>query len=113
VDATAESGILKVLGDHRFSAHFGVLNVAILVPWIAYSPQSTLLSVATPGAALGCGSRIPLVSLQPDPPSVTDGVAMWLPLAARLTAEGAWTSNDVYPVDEPFDPVTIRITRIW
>lgn len=96
-------GIVKFRGEVRFAAHHGMLVVSIADPWVDFGADAVILSIVDGDA------RLPLAALSPVVPTVAGDIVTWSAMPSSLTAEGVEVFNDVYPADEPFDPVNIRI----
>lgn len=108
-DATTNRGTLKFAGDVRFSAHFGMLAVGFIEPWITTDDHGTVLSVADIAHYPDTTVRLPMVDLT-DATWDDDGrVRTWSRVPTTLRSEAVPFFNETYPAGEQFDTVDIRI----
>ncbi|MGN9757451.1 HtaA domain-containing protein [Streptomyces sp. SD31] len=107
-DAGTVTGLLKFRGDVRFAAHYGLLFLRIADPWLSVTGGAGTLTIAAPPGQ--SPERIPLTTLHLRTADPTDHADSCLGTHVRLTAQGSELFNGVYPVDEPFDDLTLLLT---
>ncbi|MGC9537506.1 HtaA domain-containing protein [Streptomyces sp. UG1] len=107
-DADTVTGLLKFRGDVRFAAHHGLLFLRIADPWLSVIGGAGTLTIAAPPGQ--SPERIPLTTLRLRTADPTDHTGFCLGTHVRLTAQGSELFNGVYPVDEPFDDLTLLLT---
>jgi hypothetical protein len=95
-------------GDVRFGGHFGMLFVRIAFPVISVRDGLGELTIADPYVSDG-GARLALATVSMVQQPASDGQLIWLGSDVRLSAVGCEVFNNVYPVGELFDPLTIVV----
>ncbi|KAA9149989.1 hypothetical protein F6B41_23090 [Microbacterium lushaniae] len=104
LERTGASWRIAFGGEVRFSAHFGMLDVALRHPVVELHETGGLLSVE------GAGGTRPIVRVERAEPVLVDG--SWLvfpPLSTTLTPEGVAVFGDVYAAGTPFDDIRIAL----
>lgn len=94
--------VLAFRGDVRLSGHSGLLFVRLANPRIHLDGDRARLTVDDPMTEDGTGPRLTLVSL-----AVEKQGDDWRGTDVKLTADGVAFFNNVYPADDPFDPLSI------
>jgi len=95
-------------GTVTFSAHSGMLLVRIANPWITIHEKRGELTVLDPFQREG-EARLRLATFDIDGHAIVDGFEHWTATDVRLAPEGCTLFNDVYPADEPLEPLTIIV----
>lgn len=106
-DLTQPRGVARYRGGVRFTAHFGLLSVAISNPWVHLDGDRGTLSVD--GSASTGGSRIALVSFATSTPEQVESGMLWRDCPTALLGEGAMLFNGVYSAGEVFDPLSFAV----
>jgi hypothetical protein len=106
-DATTGLGIIRYRGDVRYLAHYGLLFVMIVDPWIQFYRDRAELTVShSPKPE----DRIVLATLE----SGQGGHVLesgWSRLEARLTQAGVEVFNDVYSAGDLLDPMRFCVPK--
>jgi hypothetical protein len=108
-DVSTNRGVLKFTGDLRFSAHFGMLFVAFIDPWVSIDDNGAQLSVADPDSYPDATVRLPMVDLAAPQSHDHGPLRTWQGTNTTLRAEAVAFFNEVYAVGEEFDPLDMRI----
>ena len=99
-EGLAAPRIRRFTGQVAFTGHFGLLSVTIAEPWLDWSGDTCLLTIADPDRG-----RLPLATCLVASDRVTRA---WLGREVRLTEEGAALFGGSYAVGEPLDAFTIH-----
>lgn len=97
---------IKFAGELRFGGYRGLLFVRVCDPWLEIQGTSGVLTVADPQLT-DESLRVPLVTFSVDAQDLSAGT--WTGHDVRLTAEGVDIFNNVYKVNEEFDPFHVSI----
>jgi hypothetical protein len=92
-------------GQVRFTAHFGMLDVALTRPSVELGPDGGTLRVCDRH-----GADIVIATLDPvDPVDLEGGWLVFPPIRTCLTAHGVAVFGDVYPEGTEFDALRIAV----
>jgi hypothetical protein len=93
-------------GDVRFQGHAGMLFVRIAAPQLTVHGNRAQLTIEDPYARADA-ERVPLVELRLERGPAPEGAEVWLGSDVLLTEPGVALFNDVYPVGEPFEQLSV------
>jgi hypothetical protein len=108
-DADADL-FLSFRGDIRFAGHFGLLFVRLADPQVVVRHGRGVMTVLDPSRTDGV-TRLPLVHFSLEERPTHEDLRIWLSTDVRLTHEGTAVFNDVYPADEPFEPLAVFLPK--
>ncbi len=91
-------------GDVRFAGHFGMLFVRIAFPWIVWTDDAVMLTIADPDGE-DDAKRVAIATVELE----ETGPGEWTSTEVALTAAGSEIFNHVYPVGDPMDPFVLRV----
>lgn len=103
-----EGALLAFSGAVTFTGHFGMLFVRIANPWVTIQRERGELTILDPFQREG-DARLGLATFEISAHAIADGFEHWTAADVRLAPEGCTLFNDVYPVDEPLEPLTIIV----
>ena len=106
-DPATGTGILTFRGDVRLTGHHGMLFVMVADPWIEFRDGAAVLSVIDSRHWPDRDTRLPLATLAPAAPSVSDAGLVWAETPAHLSEAGQAVFNDQYGAGEELDPVFV------
>lgn len=99
-EGTTTPEIRRFTGRVAFSGHFGLLSVTIADPWLDWSTDICILTIADPERG-----RLPLATcLMASDPTTRAGLGR----EVRLTEDGVALFGGSYAVGEPLDAFTIH-----
>jgi hypothetical protein len=106
-DATTGLGIIRYLGDVRYLAHYGLLFVPIVDPWIQFYQDRAELTISNSPKP---EDRIVLATLESGQGGRVQDFG-WSRLEARLTQAGVEVFNEVYNPGDLLDPMQFCVPK--
>jgi len=107
-DTGPDGAVHAFRGAVTFRAHFGALLVRIADPWVTIRDLQGELTVLD-SSGRDPVARVRLATFVVADHLIADGFAHWAARDVRLAPEGRGLFNDVYPADEPLEPLTIIV----
>jgi hypothetical protein len=103
-DPTRRTGAIRFTGSVIFTAHVGMLRIALKDPVLDISERAVLL------ADVDEGRELPIAEVRLPEPSDTGGIVMWRDARAFLLPESVALFGGTYRQGEELAPITVRVS---